>query len=150
MCRSQGERGGPRRCPAHARAQLQKSIAAVEELEKRETQLQAALAVAVAAVQRSHRASQRLAMLEDAVGVLERAAEDEIDDDPEYLGLREDVEAARSEWNRARPVSAAALAAVDRSRAEVAEVLVAGGMSGEQAAAHLDGVERASGFRPPF
>jgi DNA repair exonuclease SbcCD ATPase subunit len=150
MCRSQGEPNGPKRCPAHARIQLEKSIAAVEELEEREAQFRAALAVALEKSQQTHVAVERLNSLERALRSLEASIEDDPEEDPEYVQLRQAVHRARRHHDAVRPDSSAALSVLHRRREQAAEALVAAGVSATEAGAHLDDIEVDSGFAPPF
>lgn len=150
MCRSQGEPHGPKRCPAHARIQLEKSIAAVEELEEREAQFRAALAVALEETQQTHRAVERLNSLERSLRALESTLEDDPEEDPEYVRLRRAIHSARRHHDAVRPASSAALSVLRRRREQAAGALVAAGVSAAEAGEHLDDIEVETGFAPPF
>lgn len=150
MCRGHGEPGGPKRCPAHARLQLEKSIAAVEELEAREEQFRAALAVALDMTQRSHSAAERLSRLEHAVRAREAELEDDPEDDPEYLELQRALSDARRHHDAVRPGSTAALSVLRRRREQAAAALRAVGVNAAATTEHLDDIEVNAGFAPPF
>ena len=150
MCRSQGEPHGPKRCPAHARIQLEKSIAAVEELEHREAQFRAALALALDTTQQTHTAAQRLNSLERALGAVTASIEDDPEDDPEYVRLRQAVRSARRHHDAVRPASSSALSVLRSRREQATEALVAAGVNATDAVEHLDDIEVETGFAPPF
>jgi chromosome segregation ATPase len=150
MCRSQGEPHGPKRCPAHARIQLEKSIAAVGDLEAREAQFRAALAVAIETTQETHKAVERLNSLERELNGLEHATEDDPEDDAEYLELRREVHCARRHHDAVRPASRAALSELQRRREQAAQALVGVGVTAAAAGEHLDDIEVETGFAPPF
>ena len=144
MCRSQGEPHGPKRCPAHARIQLEKSITAVEELEEREAQFRAALAVALEKTQQTHSAVER------ALSALENSIEDDPEEDPDYVRLRHAVHSARRHHDAVRPASSPALSVLNRRREQAADALAAAGVSAAAAGEHLDDIEVETGFAPPF
>ena len=150
MCRSQGEPHGPKRCPAHARIQLEKSITAVEELEEREAQFRAALAVALEKTQQTHSAVERLNSLERALSALENSIEDDPEEDPDYVRLRHAVHSARRHHDAVRPASSTALSVLNRRREQAADALAAAGVSAAAAGEHLDDIEVETGFAPPF
>ena len=141
--------GGPRRCPAHARAQLQRSLGEVEELERREALLRDAIAVAMDTTARSHGAACEV----DALGrELDRVAA-HLDEDPEsaeYWLLREELAAARDRVAVLDSQAREAVQELGRRRREAVQVLVGVGVSAAVAGEHLDSVERETGFAPPF
>ncbi|MDA0250714.1 MAG: hypothetical protein O2892_07645 [Actinomycetota bacterium] len=150
MCRSQGEPHGPKRCPAHARIQLEKSLAAVNELEEREARYRAALSAAIDSTQQSHRAVEQLNSLDRAVRALEASIEDDPEDDAEYLRVRQEASVARRHHDAVRPAASSALVTLHRRREQATAALVAVGVSAAEAAEHLDDIEVETGFAPPF
>lgn len=150
MCRSQGEPHGPKRCPAHARIQLEKSVAVVKELEAREAQFRAALAVAMAKTQDTHRAVEHLKSLERELHNLEASLEDDPEDNPDYLALHQEIQVARRRHDAARPASSSALSVLDQRRRQAAEALATAGVSAAAAGQHLNDIEVETGFAPPF
>lgn len=150
MCRSRFEPGGPSRCPAHARAQLGRSTAVVEELERREALFRAALAEAMDKTGRSYSAGQQLEHLERDLERVSARLEDDPEEDPEYCLLREEVAEARVRYAAARPPAAQAVTELHDRRQEAAQALVGAGVAAGVAQDHLDAIERETGFAPPF
>lgn len=150
MCRSRHEVGGPRRCPAHARAQLGRSIAVVEQLEAREALFRAAIADAMDKTSRSYAASRTLNNLERDMDRIVNRTEDDPEEDPEYFLVREELSAARRRYAEARPPATRALAELNRRRQEASAALVGAGVAAGVAQEHLDSIERETGFAPPF
>jgi hypothetical protein len=150
MCRSRHEVGGPRRCPAHARAQLGRSIALVEELEAREAVFRAAIAEAMDKTGRSYSASRDLENLERELDRIVARIEDDPEEDPEYCLVREELAEARQRYAAARTPAARAVADLKQRRQEASAALVGAGVAAGIAQEHLDSIERDTGFAPPF
>ncbi len=150
MCRSRQEVGGPRRCPAHARAQLGRSIAQVEELEQREALFRAAIAEAMERTRRSYSASRTLDQIERDLDRIAARLEDDPEEDPEYCLRREELAEARARYEEVRPPAQRAVAELEQRRQEAAAALVGAGVGAGVAQEHLDSIERETGFAPPF
>lgn len=154
MCRSSGEPGGPRRCPAHARSRLVTSIAAVEELELREAALyRAASVAATVATQHSHHVTQRLHSAKSAVKDLrEWAAEDGPNDAiiDEYREAYRDFLNARRAHDAAQEPTQEALSLLAHRRGQAQVALEKIGLTPADATNYLNAIDRKTGFTPPF
>jgi hypothetical protein len=154
MCRSSAEPGGPRRCPAHARARLAASTAAVAELELREAALYRAASVdAIAATTLSYRANSGLREAHERVGDLRRQWITEGDRElivSDYRQAYRDLLTARHRSDVARQPAQEALALLDDRRGHAHVALKEAGLSSEEADAYLDAIDRETGYAPPF
>lgn len=151
MCRSSNEPGGPRRCPAHARAKLAAAIAEVDDLERREIKLyRQASKYAADLIAPAARASSCFAAPTRHVDQLrEMASEGELDV-TDYRDAYRDMLVARRSRHSTRTNQRAALDEVDVRRSQAQISLEKAGLPPAEAAQHLDTIDRETGFAPPF